>query len=352
MTTPTSDERIRIGLNGFGRIGRSVFRAALDHPRVDIVAINDIMDADDMRYLLAYDSVMGRLADVTLDGEELVVGENRTTVLAERDPTELPWDEMDVDVALECTGIFRSYDDAKLHVDAGAEKAIISAPPKGDRDVLQIVYGVNHDEYEDEPVVSNASCTTNSVAPVAKVLDDTFGIEQGLLTTVHAYTSTQQLIDGPAGKRRRGRAAAENIIPTTTGAAVATTEVLPQLAGKLDGMAMRVPVPNGSITDFTVSLAEPVGRDAVNAAIREAATSDLAGVLGVTDEEIVSRDILGLPYSSMVDLPSTMSIGDGFVKVLAWYDNEYGFANRLLDLSEYIVTGESDPTRREPLAAA
>ncbi len=351
MSTSPSEDPIRIGVNGFGRIGRSVFRASLDHPGVEIVAINDIMDADDMRYLFAYDSVMGRTPGVRLEGDEMVVNGNRTLLLSERDPEQLPWDDLDVDVALECTGIFRTYEEAQRHVDAGADRAIISAPPKGDRDVLQIVYGVNHDEYDDQSVVSNASCTTNSVAPVAKVLDDAFGIQKGLLTTVHAYTSTQELVDGPSGKRRRGRAAAENIIPTTTGAAVATTEVLPQLEGKLDGMAMRVPVPNGSITDLTLTLEADVGRDAVNSAIREAATGDLAGVLGITDEAIVSRDIIGLPYSSMVDLESTMGLGDGFVKVLAWYDNEFGFSNRLLDLSEYVITGQSDPTRRESLAA-
>ena len=351
MSTTTSDERIRIGLNGFGRIGRNVFRAALGHPGVEIVAINDIMNADDMRYLLTYDSVMGRTEDVRLNDGELIVGDHRTALLGEREPTELPWDDLDVDVALECTGIFRSYDDATKHIEAGAEKAIISAPPKGERDVLQIVYGVNHGEFDDENVVSAASCTTNSVAPVAKVLNDAFGIEQGLLTTVHAYTSTQELVDGPAGKRRRGRAAAENIIPTTTGAAVATTEVLPELEGKLDGMAMRVPVPNGSVSDLTVSLADEVDRHTVNAALREAATGDLAGVLGVTDEEIVSRDIIGLPFSSLVDLESTMSLDNGFVKLLAWYDNEYGFSNRLLDMSEYVVTGESDPTRHASIAA-
>ena len=345
----TGDE-LRIGLNGFGRIGRSVFRASLGHPGVEIVAINDIMDADDMRYLLSYDSVMGRLGNVELEDETLVVNGQRVELLSERDPTELPWDDLDVDVALECTGIFRTYDGASNHIEAGAKKAIISAPPKGDREVKQIVYGVNHEEYDGESVVSNASCTTNSIAPVAKVLDDTFGIEEGLLTTVHAYTSTQALVDGPASKRRRGRAAAENIIPTSTGAAIATTEVLPQLEGKLDGMSMRVPVPNGSITDFTVSLADAGGVDAVNGALSEAATGDLAGVLGTTNEEIVSRDILGLPYSSMVDLSATMGVGDGLFKVLAWYDNEYGFSNRLLDLSEYIITGESDPTRREFLA--
>lgn len=352
MSTSSSDhEPIRVGLNGFGRIGRSVTRAALAHPGVEIVGINDIMDDDDMRYLLGHDTVMGRLDGVSLDGNQLSVDGHRMRVSSKRSPEELPWDELDVDVALECTGLFRSYEDASKHLIAGADKAIISAPPTGETEVPQIVYGANHHRYDGEDIVSNASCTTNSIAPVAKVLDDTFGIERGLLTTVHAYTSSQELVDGPSGKRRRGRAAAENIIPTSTGAARATTEVLPQLEGKLDGMAMRVPVPNGSVSDFTVTLADDVGRRDVNDALKEAADSELAGVLGCTDEEVVSRDILGLPYSSLVDLPSTMSFGDGFVKLLAWYDNEFGFSHRLLDVAEYITFGEASPDRTT-LAAA
>jgi len=249
----------------------------------------------------------------------------------------LPWDEADVDVAFECTGLFRTYDDASDHLEAGADNVIISAPPKGDRDVLTVVYGVNHDEYDGEDVVSNASCTTNSIAPVAKVLDDEFGIGSGLLTTVHSYTGSQSLIDGPNRKRRRGRAAAENIVPTSTGAAQATTEVLPQLEGKLDGMAMRVPTPNGSITDFTVDLETEVDERAVNEAFMDAAAGDLAGVLGVTDEQLVSRDIIGEPFSTLVDLDSTMAIEGGLLKVLTWYDNEFGFANRMLDLGQHVV---------------
>ncbi len=342
---------IRIGLNGFGRIGRSVTRAALAHPHLEIVGINDIMDADDMRYLLAHDSVMGRLENVALDGDHLVVEDHRMRLLGERSPASLPWDELDVDVALECTGLFRRYEEAREHCAAGADKTIISAPPKGERPVPQIVFGANHERYDGADVVSNASCTTNSVAPVARVLHDRFGIERGLLTTVHAYTSSQELVDGPSGKRRRGRAAAENIIPTTTGAARATTEVLPELAGKLDGMAMRVPVPNGSISDLTLTLEADVGRAAVNDALREAAMGELAGVLGFTDEEIVSRDVIGRPFSALVDLQSTMALDDGFVKLLAWYDNEYGFSHRLLDVAEYITIGEATPDRTE-LAAA
>ena len=333
----TEDGSVRVGLNGFGRIGRNVLRASLEDDNVEIVAINDVMDNDDMAYLLQYDSVHGRLDDVSLDGDTLFVEGQEIQLLSERDPSQLPWDDHDVDVAFEATGLFRSYDDAAQHLEAGAEKVIISAPAKGEKPVQTIVYGVNEDDYDGEDVISNASCTTNSVAPVVKVLDEEFGIESGLLTTVHAYTGTQALIDGPQAKRRRGRAAAENIIPTTTGAAIATTEVLPQLEGKLDGMAMRVPVPNGSVTDLTVDLEADVTKADLEAAIREAADGELAGVLGYTDDEIVSRDIVGLPFSSYVDLESAMVLEGGLVKVLTWYDNEYGFSTRMLDLATYVM---------------
>ncbi len=241
-----------------------------------------------------------------------------------------------VDVAFEATGIFRTKEDATQHLDAGAHKVLISAPPKGEEPVKQIVYGVNHDEYDGEDVVSNASCTTNSVTPVAKVLDEEFGIESGLLTTVHAYTGSQNLIDGPKAKKRRGRAAAENIVPTSTGAAQAATEVLPELEGKLDGMAIRVPVPNGSITEFVVDLDDDVTESDVNAAFEEAAAGDLEGVLGVTSDDVVSSDILGDPYSSQVDLQST-NVVSGMTKILTWYDNEYGFSNRMLDMAHFIT---------------
>ena len=337
-------QTVRIGLNGFGRIGRNVLRASLSHPSVEIVGINDIMDPEDMRYLLAYDSVSGRVEDVSLTNGALSVGETTIPIHSEKDPADLPWDESDVDVAFECTGLFRTYEDASRHLDAGAEKTLISAPPKGEKEVKTLVYGVNHDEYDGEDVISNASCTTNSVAPAAKVLNERFGIRSGLLTTVHAYTSTQQLLDGPSGKRRRGRAAAENIIPTSTGAAIATTEVLPELEGKLDGMAMRVPVPNGSLTDFVVDLEADVRADEVNDAFRDAAANDLSGILGYTDDELVSRDILGMAYSSIIDCGSTMALEGGLVKVLCWYDNEYGFANRMLDVAQYVANGEVVPT--------
>jgi glyceraldehyde 3-phosphate dehydrogenase len=268
---------------------------------------------------------------LTVEGTDFEAG-----VFHETDPTQLPWDNLDVDVAFEATGIFRTKEDASQHLDAGADKVLISAPPKGDEPVKQLVYGVNHDEYDGETVVSNASCTTNSITPVAKVLDEEFGINVGQLTTVHAYTGSQNLMDGPNGKPRRRRAAAENIIPTSTGAAQAATEVLPELEGKLDGMAIRVPVPNGSITEFVVDLDEEVTESDVNAAFEEAAVGELEGVLGVTSDDVVSADILGDPYSTQVDLAST-NVVNGQTKILTWYDNEYGFSSRMLDVAEYIT---------------
>ncbi|NHX40093.1 MULTISPECIES: type I glyceraldehyde-3-phosphate dehydrogenase [Haloarcula] len=329
---------VRVGLNGFGRIGRNVFRASLHNDDVEIVGINDVMDDSEIDYFAQYDTVMGELEGASVDDGVLTVEgtDFEAGIFHETDPTQLPWEDLDVDVAFEATGIFRTKEDASQHLDAGADKVLISAPPKGDEPVKQLVYGVNHDEYDGEDVVSNASCTTNSITPVAKVLDEEFGINAGQLTTVHAYTGSQNLMDGPNGKPRRRRAAAENIIPTSTGAAQATTEVLPELEGKLDGMAIRVPVPNGSITEFVVDLDEDVTESDVNAAFEEAAVGELEGVLGVTSDDVVSSDILGDPYSTQVDLQST-NVVSGMTKILTWYDNEYGFSNRMLDVAEYIT---------------
>ena len=338
----SGDEVVRVGLNGFGRIGRNVFRAVLESPRIDLVGINDVMDYDDMAYLAKYDTVMGRLDGVERDGDELTIGGTSVPLYNVQDPADLPWDVLDVDVALECTGVFRTHEDAGAHLDGGADTVIISAPPKGETPVKQLVYGVNHDEYDGDDVISNAASTTNSITPVAKVLDEEFGIDAGTLTTGHAYTGSQALIDGPKAKTRRGRAAAENIVPTSTGAAGAAQKVLPELEGKIDGMAMRVPIPNGSLTEFVVTLDETVTTEDVNDAFRDAADSGpLAGVLGYTDDEVVSSDIVGLPFSSYVDLPSTNVIADGkLLKILTWYDNEYGFSNRMLDMAAF-VTDES-----------
>ena len=335
------EDVVRIGLNGFGRIGRSVFRAVLESPHIELAGINDVMDPEDMRYLAKYDTIMGRLDGLELTDGALTIGDTSTPVYNIQSPAELPWDDLDVDVAFECTGIFRTKDDASAHLDAGADTVIISAPPKGDKPVKQLVYGVNHQEYDGEDVISNASCTTNSVTPVAKVLDEEFGIRSGTLTTVHAYTGSQNLIDSPKAKQRRGRAAAENIVPTTTGAAQAATKILPQLEGKLDGMAIRVPIPNGSLTELVVDLESSVTVEDVNDAFRAAADSGpLAGLLGYTDDEVVSSDIVGLPFSSYADLKSTDVVGDdgdGLVKILTWYDNEYGFSSRMLDMAEYVT---------------
>lgn len=331
-----TNESIRIGLNGFGRVGRSILRSSLTYDDVEVVAINDVMDDDDMEYLFRYDSVYGRLPGISREGNVLYVGDRATQLYSEPDPSELPWDALEIDVAFEATGLFRTYDEAAQHLEAGAEKVIISAPPKGEKAVPMFVYGVNHEMYDGADVISNSSCTTNSVAPVLMVLDEEFGIVSGVLLTVHAYTGSQGLVDGPHSKRRRGRAAAENIVPTTTGAAIATTEVLPDLTGKLEGMAMRVPVPNGSVTDITVNVEADVTRDEVADVLRAAADTILAGVLGYTDEEIVSRDIIGLPFASYVDLGALMVADNDLVKVLAWYDNEYGFSTQMIDLAKYV----------------
>lgn len=326
---------MNIAINGFGRIGRCVFRAAQDRDDITIAAINDLSDIDDLRYLLAYDSVHGQQHGVETDGNALLIDDTRIPVYSQEQPEDIPWTSHDIDVALESTGVFRDLDGASGHLDAGADKALISAPAKSE-DIPQLVYGVNHDVYDGEWIVSNASCTTNCVAPMVKVLQDRFGIASGTLTTVHAYTRSQELIDGPSGKRRRGRAAAENIVPTSTGAAQAVTEVIPELEGRLDGMAMRVPTPNGSVTDLVVDLEDNVSADTVNSAFQNTAANELDGVLGYTDEELVSRDIVGRPESCIIDGQSTMHVKDGLVKVLGWYDNEYGFAHRMLDTAQHM----------------
>lgn len=336
-----SNETLKIGLNGFGRVGRSILRASLTYDDIDIVAVNDVMDDDDMEYLLRYDSVHGRLDEVSREGDTMYVGSQEIQLCSEPEPSEIPWDDFDVSVVLEATGLFRTRDEAAQHLEAGADQVLISAPPKGEESVPMFVYGVNHDTYDGEAIVSNASCTTNSVAPVMQVLDEEFGIDSGLLLTVHAYTGSQGLVDGPLDKRRRGRAAAENIVPTTTGAAIATTEILPELEGKFDGRAMRVPVPDGSISDLTINLETDVTDADVADAIRTAADGRLAGVLGYTDDEIVSQDVVGLPIPSYVDLESLMVVDDDMVKILVWYDNEYGFSRQMLDLAAYVAS-ESD----------
>ena len=327
----------RVGLNGFGRIGRLVFRHLQTEDDIEVAAINDIAPLDNLVYLLRHDSVhTSPDADVQAGDGELQWNDETIRFTSIRNPAELPWEELDVDVAIEATGLFRKRDEAAKHLDAGAERVVITAPGKGAD--LTVCMGVNEDEYDpdEHTVISNASCTTNCLAPVAKVLDERFGIETGFLTTVHAYTSTQGIVDSPSSKWRRGRAAAENIVPTSTGAAIATTKVLPQLEGKMDGLAMRVPTPDGSIIDFVAQTEERVSVERVHDAFRAAASDRMKGILGVSDEELVSSDIIGSEYSALVDAPSTMVLGENTVKVLAWYDNEWGYARRVVDLVDYV----------------
>jgi glyceraldehyde 3-phosphate dehydrogenase len=331
---------VKVGINGFGRIGRNFFRAAKELGKDwDFVAVNDITDAKTLAHLLKYDSVLGTFdrevgvsdAGITVDGDEL-------RVIAERDPAALPWKHLGARIVIESTGLFTKREDADKHIAAGAEKVIISAPAKGED--LTVVLGVNDDRYDpaQHNVISNASCTTNCVAPMAKVLDDAFGIEQGYMTTIHAYTNDQRILDLPHKDLRRARAAAVNIIPTSTGAAKATGLVLPQLKGKMDGIAMRVPVPNGSVTDLVATLAKEATADEVNAAFKAAAGSGplSGGRLVYTEDPIVSSDIVGSPASCTFDALSTMTMGR-MAKIVGWYDNEWGYSNRLVDLVELVA---------------
>ncbi|WP_120519913.1 type I glyceraldehyde-3-phosphate dehydrogenase [Arthrobacter celericrescens] len=329
----------RIGINGFGRIGRNYFRAALAQGAdLEIVAVNDLTSPEALAHLLKYDSVGGRLTQSVevVDGQ-LVVDGKAIKVLAERDPANLPWGELGVDIVIESTGFFTKAAAAQKHIDAGAKKVLISAPAS-DEDIT-IVMGVNDGLYDPAAhnIISNASCTTNCLGPLAKVINDSFGIERGLMTTVHAYTADQNLQDGPHGDLRRARAAAINMVPTSTGAAKAIGLVLPELKGKLDGYAIRVPVPTGSATDLTVTVSREVTVDEVNAAVKAAAESSLKGILSYTDAPIVSSDIVGDPTSSIFDSGLTKVIGNQ-VKVVSWYDNEWGYSNRLVDLTELVAS--------------
>ncbi|MFB6081512.1 MAG: type I glyceraldehyde-3-phosphate dehydrogenase [Halanaeroarchaeum sp.] len=334
MTSP-----VRVGINGFGRIGRATLRTALGREGVEVVAINDVMDPADVAYLAEYDTVWGTLdPDVSIEDGDLAVGDRRIALSSEPAPADLPWEECDVDVAVESTGLFRTRDDAAGHLAAGADAVVISAPPKGDDDVPQFVYGVNHDDYAGERVVSGASCTTNSVTPPLSVALAEYTLEAADMTTIHAYTGSQELVDGPTEKTRRGRAAAENIVPTTTGAATAAPEILPALEGRFEATAIRVPVPSGSITELTLDLAEDPSAEAVNDVLAEYADGPLADAMGVTEDPVVSSDVVGTEYGSVVDLPQTTAVGDGIVQVFAWYDNEVGYSSQLLHLVERVGT--------------
>ncbi|MGB0210101.1 MAG: type I glyceraldehyde-3-phosphate dehydrogenase [Acidimicrobiia bacterium] len=330
---------VRVGVNGFGRIGRNFFRAAAAQGAdVEFVAVNDLGSLDQMAHLLKYDSVMGRLgADVRAVKGGIRVGDHTIRVLSERNPADLPWGDLGVDVVVESTGIFTDRAKAAMHLEGGAPLVIVSAPSNGAD--LTVVYGVNHRDFRrrDHKVISNASCTTNCFVPLVKVLDDAFGVVNGLMTTVHAYTGDQSLVDGPHSDLRRARGAAINIIPTSTGAARATSLVMASMKGKLDGTALRVPVPTGSITDFTANLKRSASVDEINAAFRSAAAKGaLKGILKYTDDPIVSSDIVGDPHSSIFDSGMTMSMGK-MVKVCSWYDNEWGYSNRLVDLVKHVA---------------
>lgn len=330
---------VRVAINGFGRIGRLTFRQMMDDSNVDVVAINDIASIDDLAYLLKYDSALpGAGVEVEAGEDGLVYGGEEIPCSQHENPADLPWDEYGVEVVLEATGALTDRESCEAHLSAGADRVVISANSEG-ADVT-ICMGTNHEEYDPDEhrIISGASCTTNCLAPVAKVLDEQFGIETGFLTTVHGVTSTQAVVDVPASKRRRGRSALVSIIPTTTGAAEATTIVLPELEGKIDGMAMRVPVILGSICDFVVQTEKPVSVEEINDTFKRRADSDeLTGVLGYTEDEIVSPDIIGTSWSALFDAESTMVLGQNAAKILAWYDNEWGYGARMLELCSYVT---------------
>ena len=331
---------VNVGINGFGRIGRIVFRTMWARKgEFNIVGINDLTDAKTLAYLLKYDSVYGRFDGcVSAEGNDLVVDGRKIPVTAIKDPVQLPWAALKVDVAMECTGVFTNKADCAKHLTAGAKKVILSAPPKDELDAI-IVIGVNDDDLKPEhKIVSNASCTTNCLAPVAKVLHETFGIKRGLMTTCHAYTNDQRILDMIHKDPHRARAAALNIIPTTTGAAKAVGKVLPALKGKLNGISLRVPTPVGSIVDLTVELEKPATVEGINAAMKKASEGALKGILGYTDDPIVSSDVIGTTVSSLFDGTQTLVLDPTFVKVCSWYDNEWGFSNRMADLAKKLAT--------------
>ena len=327
---------IRIGINGFGRIGRLVMRAAAERNDIEVVAINDLLDTDYIAYLLKYDSTHGLFdGEVTVDNNSLVVNGKTIRITSERDPAALKWDEVDVDVVVESTGLFLTKETAAKNIEAGAKKVVMSAPSKDDTPMF--VMGVNQESYAGETIVSNASCTTNCLAPLAKVLNDKFGIVDGLMTTVHATTATQKTVDGPSMKDwRGGRGAGQNIIPSSTGAAKAVGKVIPELNGKLTGMAFRVPTPNVSVVDLTVNLAKPASYDEICAAMKEASEGELKGIMGYTEDAVVSNDFLGDARTSVFDATAGIALTDTFVKLVSWYDNEWGYSNKVLDLVAHI----------------
>ncbi|GEA06518.1 glyceraldehyde-3-phosphate dehydrogenase [Alteromonas sp. KUL42] len=327
---------IRIGINGFGRIGRLVMRAAAEREDIEVVAINDLLDTDYIAYLLKYDSTHGLFnGEVKVDNNNLIVNGKAIRITSERNPADLKWGDVNVDVVVESTGLFLTQETAAKHIEAGAKKVVMSAPSKDATPMF--VMGVNHASYNGETIVSNASCTTNCLAPLAKVLNDKFGIVDGLMTTVHATTATQKTVDGPSMKDwRGGRGAGQNIIPSSTGAAKAVGKVIPELNGKLTGMAFRVPTPNVSVVDLTVNLAKPASYDEICAAMKEASEGELKGIMGYTEDAVVSNDFIGDARTSVFDATAGIALTDTFVKLVSWYDNEWGYSNKVLDLVAHI----------------
>ncbi|MBS1533162.1 MAG: type I glyceraldehyde-3-phosphate dehydrogenase [Bacteroidetes bacterium] len=324
---------MKIGINGFGRIGRLAFRAAIERPDIEVVGINDLVEPDYMAYMLMYDSTHGKFkGTVAVEGGHLVVNGKTIRVTAEKDPADLKWNEVGAEIVIESTGLFLTQETAQKHIDAGAKKVVMSAPAKDDTPTF--VMGVNHKKLNaGHTIVSNASCTTNCLAPIAKVLNDTFGIEEGLMSTIHAVTATQKTVDGPSHKDwRGGRGAYQNIIPSSTGAAKAVGLVLPELKGKLTGMSFRVPVPDVSVVDLTVRLSKPTTYEAIKKAMKDASQGDLKGILGYTEDEVVSEDFKGDARTSIFDAKAGIALSDTFVKVVSWYDNEWGYSNKLIDL--------------------
>ena len=327
---------MKIGINGFGRIGRFVFRAAVERDDIEVVGINDLIDIDYMAYMLKYDSTHGRFkGTVDVVNNELIVNGKAVRVTAERDPANLKWNEIDVDVVIESTGLFLTDESARKHIEAGAKQVVLSAPSKDATPMF--VCGVNLNEYKGQDVVSNASCTTNCLAPIAKILNDNWGIQDGLMTTVHATTATQKTVDSPSAKDwRGGRGAGQNIIPSSTGAAKAVGKVIPELNGKLTGMAFRVPTPDVSVVDLTVNLKKPASYEEICQAMKAAAEGELKGILGYTEDAVVSNDFVGETCTSVFDANAGIALTDTFVKVVSWYDNEIGYSNKILDLASYV----------------
>ena len=331
---------MKIAINGFGRIGRPSLKIAMEDPDVEVVAINDLGDLENLAYLLKYDTAYGVYPkEVKTEEGKLIVDGKVIAVFCEKDPSKLPWKEMEIDVVLECTGVFTDREGAKGHLEAGARKVLLSAPTKDDS-IKTVVVGCNAEDLNaDDNIISNASCTTNCIAPMIKVIDEAFGVEKSLMSTIHSYTATQLIVDGPGGKdRRRGRAAAQNIVPSTTGAAIAATLTLPKLKGRFDGMAFRIPTLVGSISDIVVLTQKETSVEQVNEAFKEAASGHLEGIMQITDEQLVSHDIVGNPHSCIVQTDLTKVVGGNLIKAVGWYDNEWGYSNRLIELAKLFAS--------------